>query len=423
MIPYSILSATIGDIDIRILDISRDGFTFRLVKQKGAFFKVPIVLNFFSFVDYRYVKYVLCGYEVEIDDNEGEYYTIYRIRTDDAEYAKLVDKLMTEYGKYVELKNNCDDDELSATLTAYPEDMCKKYPTNFYEIKKNLKTNTDKVAEYVRNKGVKLGLLLDNPDKYSKFLNEDIGGGEYAYIGSQFCHNLFPKENILEKILKKCDDTGVKPVIQLAPVPEQESEIFEKILFKINEYAKNKNVNIEVVFNDIGMLYAVKKNNLINISKTLGILMNKRKKDVRLKYKMGVDYESEAIRKNNLNTEFVADFLAKDYDIDRVSYESCGYEYDMAENMAKTLYLPLYQMNTSSWCTMYAASHNNNRGTQHKVCNCDYPCLSNVMLYPEKLHMLGIYNSLFGIDVDILENYKGLDNFFAQGVDRMVINL
>ena len=52
---------------------------------------------------------------------------------------------------------------------------------------------------------------------------------------------------------------------------------------------------------------------------------------------------------------------------------------------------------------------------------CPGYCTEYALLYPEHLHMIGRYNSLFGIDMRILKEEEILKNYIQNGVDRVVI--
>ena len=65
---------------------------------------------------------------------------------------------------------------------------------------------------------------------------------------------------------------------------------------------------------------------------------------------------------------------------------------------------------------------NGERGAQKLEKSCPHYCAERVFLYPEHLHMVGRYNSLFGIDMEILKDRKLLERCAQKGVDRVVIS-
>ena len=87
------------------------------------------------------------------------------------------------------------------------------------------------------------------------------------------------------------------------------------------------------------------------------------------------------------------------------------------------VYAPFYQTNTAGHCTLYAVCHNGSRGRQTAEDDCPQYCRERVFLYPDHLHMIGRYNSLFGADLRILTDGAYLDAFLSQKPRRLVINL
>ena len=87
------------------------------------------------------------------------------------------------------------------------------------------------------------------------------------------------------------------------------------------------------------------------------------------------------------------------------------------------LYAPFYQTNTAGHCTLYAVCRNGSRGRQTAEDGCPQYCRERVFLYPDHLHMIGRYNSLFGADLRILTDGAYLDAFLSQKPRRLVINL
>ena len=87
-----------------------------------------------------------------------------------------------------------------------------------------------------------------------------------------------------------------------------------------------------------------------------------------------------------------------------------------------SLHLPFYQTNTSQLCPLYARVTYNNRGHQISVDNCGMLCRKFYFSYPKHLKMLGMYNSIFAFDEDILHNEDIIRNYISQGIDRIVLN-
>ena len=131
----------------------------------------------------------------------------------------------------------------------------------------------------------------------------------------------------------------------------------------------------------------------------LGILLNKRKKDPRFPYKKG---NKTLYRQNNLNADFYREYLKNEFGILRYEWESCGYEQEFPQGQ-NSLHLPYYQTNTSQYCPLYAICTTGNRGAQHLVKDCPHYCSTYTLSYPENMNMLGCFNSLFGVDKELLD--------------------
>lgn len=95
-----------------------------------------------------------------------------------------------------------------------------------------------------------------------------------------------------------------------------------ELLDEINRWCEEKRQSVEIVVNDWGMASLVKKSRR-NLIPSLGILLNKRRKDPRIPFKKG---EQKWFERNSLNAGFYRDFLEREYGIQRFEWESCGYE-------------------------------------------------------------------------------------------------
>ena len=175
---------------------------------------------------------------------------------------------------------------------------------------------------------------------------------------------------------------------------------------------------LEIVVNDWGTaaLAAERK----NFTVSLGILLNRRKKDPRMKYKQGND---ALFHQNSLNAEFYQTYLKENFGIGRYEWESCScpQTFPSGEN---SLHFPFYQTNMSQHCTLYAECVNGSRGAQWQAADCPRYCEQQAFLYPEHLQMAGRYNSLFALDSALLQNPAEMGRAYAaHGVKRFVLNL
>ena len=94
-----------------------------------------------------------------------------------------------------------------------------------------------------------------------------------------------------------------------------------KLLEKVDNWCCIHGVNVEIVVNDWAMVEML-CGKTSRLHPVLGTLLNKRKKDPRMKYKSG---DTLLFQQNSLNAGFYRDFLAEEFHIHRYEWESCGY--------------------------------------------------------------------------------------------------
>lgn len=455
MIPFAILSCQIQkngyeNQEVRILDLSEESFTFRLVRDlseenAGKMDGASFILHFFRFQESRYQEVVLSEYQLEVAE-EQEFYILYRLITEDAEYHRYAGDLMKEYMRYISLKLNEDDGELSKALTGYPAEREEKYAADFATQKKRW------FAEW--NGSVQIpdefAISLDNPFLCEKYLELPMkrfaeeywrrNGLEHhplaqkrithLYIGNQFCHLLFPEEEMLFALLEKAEREQVEVVLVFTYMQEVYIKQMEDLMDALKRWWTSRSgyrkdlvsKHLELVINDWGMLSLIRAKKYDCFKLTLGVLLQKHRKDVRIQYKQGFQQHENQLKEGAVHGEFYREYLENHFGIERISYEACGYPVKTAPGKA-SLHLPFYQMNTSQHCTLYARCHNGARGKQSAVKSCPGYCRDLVFLYPEMLHMVGRYNSLFGYDETVLRDEKVLQSYLEQGVDRIVMEL
>lgn len=322
-----------------------------------------------------------------------------------------------------------------------------------------------------------LALTIDRPELYYDFLQKDWTRfcHDYwknnflehhtlsqkrvtrLYIGNQFCHNLFPKKKLLFQVLEKALENNLAVTIAFSYIrnhlleeidellqelevwcqsrekeagkeqevyfpAKKEQIITENLRNPINQKKKESETkyDLEIIVNDWAMPILLQGKP--HLKPVLGVLLNKRRKDVRLPYKHGIGNHVDSLAENNLNCGFYQDYLKNTFDIQRFEFESCGYKVTIPDGH-HSLHLPFFQTNTSQYCTLYAVCRYGDRGKQKLPENCPRYCNKKVFLYPKHLKMVGRYNSLFGYDEKILWDEKQLQDYLEQGIDRIVVNV
>ena len=117
---------------------------------------------------------------------------------------------------------------------------------------------------YDTNKQIELAIKIDNYDLYKKYLEKDIGNfqNEYLkenfidehklfkasisriYIGNEFCHNLFPEEELLINMLKKAKEENLEVTLCFTYMRENYIGKTKEVLNKVYSWCKENNKRI-----------------------------------------------------------------------------------------------------------------------------------------------------------------------------------
>ena len=434
LIPSGLVTLFVNNKEVRILSLRTDGFRFRISEKINKI--NSLMIAFYKFKYNKYKELELKNYTIKSEEVK-EFYTIYNIEICNDEYKELVKYILRDYSKYVNLKVFGDENEFSKEMVNYPAEKDNDF-YKYYEDEKRIWMKDLNYENIDLNK-FSLAVSLDNDLLYKKYLEMDLKDFksfyfkhnflnnhklmekdiDRIYVGNEFCHNLFPGELTLIKILEKAAFQGINITLSFTYLRECLINKTKEILEKVYEFCSKKNIVIEIVINDYGMLSLVKgKEKYFKLS--LGVLLNKRKKDPRYIYKKGYMENKELISENSLNSKVFRDFL-KENNIERFEYENCGYDIKIPEGN-HSMHIPFYVTNLSQYCTLYAKCTTMNRGCQKFVLNCPHYCNDYVFLYPNHLKMVGRYNGLFAFDDTLLCNEEKLNEYINKGIDRIVLN-
>lgn len=390
--PSGLVTCFINDVEARILKISPEGFTFRVSEKIQHITSLNIV--FYSFDDYRYKELKLEDYTL-LGEDEEEFYVKYRIAVNDSVYINNVKGIFKDYTKYIMLKNFGYENEFSEAMVGYPAEEDENFYVYYDNQKKDWmeeiieKENFDNIFE--------MAIKIDNHILYNEYLRRDIKsfqeyyykmnyikslgtfnkGIDRIYIGNEFCHNLFPKEDMLIEILEKSIADKVEVTVCFTYLRENYIDKNRKIIEKIYSFCIKNKKQIEIIINDWGMLSLI-KNKEDYLKPVLGVLLNKRKKDPRYNYKKGYNENKKLIGKNSLNSSSFREFL-KERNIQRYEYESCGYKMEIAEGK-HSLQIPFYVTNLSQYCPLNAVCKGGDRGKQRLVKCCAKYCTDYVFI-------------------------------------------
>lgn len=361
-------------------------------------------------------------------------------------FAGEARRVLKLYANYLRLKSLDDDEYLAHTLTGCP----------YAEV--TARSFAEQRAAWLRGMGAfslpgdwTLALTADNFTAYKRFLSlppdafrreATVGLPAFdrpagrIYIGNACCPRLFPDKPLLTALLSRAKEQGLSVTIVLPPVSENTVSETERLL----AFLKDTNAD-ELCVNDLGAL-ALARN--ARLTPTLGIQLNRRRKDPRLRYKSGwrdalsaaakapgiradsrpsgkTDWKTAMplLARNSLDDPGFREWLAE-LGVTRFEYEACGYLPSIAPGR-HSLHLPFYQTNTSHGCPLAAACLGLDPGRE--VTDCRHVCETHARLYPDEMHMVGRYNSLFAFDPCILSTPAPLSRLLAKGIDRLVVDL
>lgn len=417
MIPYAILAGKLIDkftgaeaMDIRILDLAPDHFTYRVPFSFDVNSVGKIILFFFQYEQQEYCQVNLSDYEMNMLES-GRFYKIYRVDVKNSQesYRQSVGKLSREYMAYMENKLYATDVELMSSMTSYPADQEDLFAMEEKSQIREWLRDADFTSDHNVIQDISCSILIDNNAKISEYLSvpfqeysrlywkefglkEDLfEKTEGIHIGNSFCIHLLPKEDILYQMLEKAKKEKVKITFLLPPVNQSQYGDIVEYLKKLYRFSVKKCMELTVEVNDYGLLTLLENDWWKNFHLSKGIFLHKHTKESRNHY-----------RKKNSR-------------IDKMQ------NYDWSDH---SLYLPLYQMNTGTFCPVCGMIDQGRRDIMQRVGQCHQECMSSNFRYPAHLKMIGKYNSIFGVNRQLLCERKMTEHICKEyNLSWMVINL
>lgn len=420
MIPFALLSGFVNGKEIRITELAKEGFRFRMVHKIPEPYNLTIC--FYDLSNSQYNEIPVTQY-VCAKRKEEEFYYEYTILTSQEDFICEVQRLERQYSQYIHWKLEETDSALACAMTGYPSDLDEIYADSLDDQKKNwFPADWNLSSMFSFAQGMEAALSLDTPRLYKEYLQKGIRENfipNRLYIGNQFCPFLFPEETILFAILEKAKSQSLAITLAFSYIREFLLDATGNLLDKLEQWCQTHQIQIEILVNDWAMAELIRQKKTEHLIPCLGILLNKRKKDPRFSYKKG---DTSFYEQNSLNAEFYRNYLQTTFAIERYEWEACEQiqQFPPGKN---SLHLPLYQTNTSSYCPLYAICTTGKRGQQTLITSCPSYCSKYAFLYPEHLHMVGRYNSLFALDLELIRHPEKLQNYNQAGIDRIIWNL
>lgn len=432
MIPFGLLAGFVDEKEVRITELSLEGFSFRtrdLIRRPGS-----IHIAFYNFSRGAYQNVEVLKWRLG-EEKKEKYYYIYQIEIFQKEYEQAVNRLFREYTGYIRARMEGSDAEMAKEVCGYPAELDEIHQESMEE-QKAIWFQKAKVQPVAAD--LEFALELDRSKWYEWYLKEPIAvfmenywskNGIFCekknlripdrlYIGNQFCHFLFPEGNLLFALMEKAYAEQRSITIAFPCLQDRQVQSCAQLLKKVDSWSRDKKTEVEILVNDWGLAGMVKETGT-HLIPCMGILLNRQKKDPRLKYKKGT---TRGLGENNLQASFYREYLYRTFGLERYEWESCGYPQEFPEGK-NSLHLPYYQTNTSQYCPLYASCTQGERGRQSLPVECPCYCETYAYLYPEHLYMAGRYNSLFGLDTELIRHPEQLSGYKKAGIDRLVVGL
>lgn len=404
-IPESLVLASIDGEDERIVGLSPN--SIRLCEEVSKLNKLELV--YYSFTEDKYISLNIEEYEL----SDGLIFVKYK------PFSDAVNFVVKQYQKYILAKSNSVGNSFSNEMVGYPDDTDYEI---YGGIKENLYARFDDclnvVKEYCRNKGLELAISLDTNKKWLNFINNPSAYMDFdrIYIGNQFCPYMRPDFDSLINYIKLSKSSNINITFVLSYLPDMLVDMMNEYLKKLYSFLCEYNYRIEVSVNDYAYFEIIAPF-VDRMDISFGLLLNKRRKDPRYQYKKGVNDRLDLLSKNQLDSKGLQDFL-KEKGVKRFEFDLCGYESQITCE-SSSLHMPLYQSNTGAYCTLKAACAFGDRGKQRQQDTCAGYCNDYFFAYSKESKMIGLGNSLFGIqniDYEVLQKSIGK-------ADRIVWNI
>lgn len=228
LLPCGLITCLINKREVRVVKISPKKITIRSAEEINNIKCLKVA--FFIFDEYRYA-------EIEIDDyiilekKQEEFNMTYTFVIDNKEYENNFRRVIRDYSKYVNLKNFGCGNEFSQEMVKYPAEKDYEFYDYFVDQKKEMMRIINNYEDFNDDiiKDIELAIKLDNDNLYDKYLksNKNNFKDQYLkenyidshklfkknitriYVGNEFCHNLFPSEEVLMKIFNKAESENL----------------------------------------------------------------------------------------------------------------------------------------------------------------------------------------------------------------------
>ena len=296
MIPFGLLAGFVDDKEVRITEISTESFCFRVREQVER--PRHIRIGFYDLSESMYREVELESYHF-MEKRQEQWYISYTVEVFQQDYVQAVQKLFREYTGYIRARIEGTDGEMAQITCNYPVNQDEIHAKSMEE-QKSIWFSGAQIRPVVR--GMELALALDRRTWYNlyerntieKFTElywkeNGIGGWEQhkiipdrLYIGNAFCHLLLPGEEQLFALMEKANVENVGITLVFPCMREFQVEEMVKLLKKVENWCKKRQIRVEILVNDWGMAALVRENGEY-LEPCLGVLLNKQNRGCTIK--------------------------------------------------------------------------------------------------------------------------------------------
>lgn len=421
-VPSGLIACDANGIQRHIAAISPRGIWLRTAAPLEG--KVRLKLYFYQPETNRYIQFETISTQTGPAQRENDA-VLTRFSLESAEIAAEIRRTMNLYARYVETRSEYGASACGQDWIGYPADADEIFCDSAEEQYRLWFENAPPVLK--KDCLCEIAVLLDRPALWQAYLRHSLADFWFAYakvccipgrllpdvppqriyIGSESCPMLFPETNLLEALLDRAQRDGLQVSIASAQLRAGDSRMEAAMVL-----LEQRGVPSEWIVNDWGTLEKL-QNHRSCIRPVLGTLLNKRRKDPRMRWTAGFDVDKPLLSENAVNDPAYRRFL-RELGIERYEYENTGVPARIPDG-SHSLHIPFYRTNSAAWCTLKAMCETGDRGAQAPAKKCAGWCGRNAFLYPLHLKMTGRGNSIFALE-------DGFPIEPAANIDRIVLN-
>ena len=435
---FSVLLCTSDQepLEISVLDLCADGFTFRMTPSDSLRLKQPsrVVCR------HRGLKIreelTVSDFALTVEET-NRYFILYRLISSDPAMIPFMRSVMSDLSAYAELKNGSSDAALSAFYSSYPAGLEKDFPADFISWRAGLLASAvpDPGWEAVASNLPPLHLAVSFPETREQFfslpfpefvtgLMTAAGLGHHPLtrilpagvcFGFTGCPELFPSAGELVRLIRRCEKQSLEYSVVFPPVPEDRFDSFAEILNLLASPDLPKPERI--ILNDWGMVCLTASRYPDVFHAVAGVLLARAGKDPRSEYRLTRTKPQQLSSVNSISFRS----LLKENRINGAVRETVQAPVELYPGDLLTF--PFYQLATATRCTLRSVFHCGSRGCQPEDDRCDRECGSACFGYGSAVNMIGRGNSLFAADLRFLCNAAYASSVLVPGPEMLILDL